>query len=260
MKTRFLLTTMLMVVAILTISADEMTQTASPVINLRMGIEPYERFEYDQSNQNYCKDCFEFYYNMVDIQNTDDDNATIYYRTTQYGVTSEWDVFDSFLPLRFGCSRDFEVEAYAQAEGKLPSEICYASNDFPSDFTLLATVYYIDGLYYITHDDIYYDRKNVTFTSDHPFIGGVYNSWGYEMQPSSYSGDIVMPEQIYWDNQYFNVTTIDRWAFAQSDVASVVIPSSVTKIDDEAFKECSHLTGIEIPKFVTSIGEMAFAG
>ena len=239
MKKRFLLTVMLMVVAISTISADEMMQTAMPDINLWVYVEPYERFEYDQSGDNYSRDCIEIYYNIIEIQNTDGDNVTIYYRTTF--EPSEWFEYPS-IGLVFQCYPGFGIDAYAQAEGKLPSDICHADGYFSNNTALVATVFYIDGLYYITHDP--YNRNDVMFSSDNPFIGGVFND-NYNIT-SNYSGKVVIPNQIFWVNQYYDVTTIDRRAFAQSDVTSVVIPNSITKIDDEAFFECSSLASITI--------------
>ena len=67
------------------------------------------------------------------------------------------------------------------------------------------------------------------------------------------------------------VTAIDKRAFfwkgivsrpliEQSALSSVVIPSSVKSIGDEAFSGCSSLVSITIPDSVTSIGWYAFYG
>ena len=80
-----------------------------------------------------------------------------------------------------------------------------------------------------------------------------------------------------------SVTKIASGAFANRPIASVVIPESVTRIEDrtfsncrslksvtlpksltyigaEAFADCTGLTAIDIPESVTVIGESAFAG
>jgi len=41
-------------------------------------------------------------------------------------------------------------------------------------------------------------------------------------------------------------------------LTNVIIPDSVTRIDDDAFFGCSGLTSIEIPNSVASIGHTAF--
>ena len=55
-------------------------------------------------------------------------------------------------------------------------------------------------------------------------------------------------------------TSIKSYAFAWCCITSVVIPNSVTTIEDFAFRGCSSLTSVTIPDSVTSIGGMAFGG
>ena len=96
---------------------------------------------------------------------------------------------------------------------------------------------------------------------------------------SNYSGDIVVPETVTYEEVTYNVTSIGLRAFSASlNLTSVVIPNSVTTIGDNvfeqsrqltsvtigngvisigcnAFQDCSALTSITIPKSVTSIGD-----
>ena len=53
-----------------------------------------------------------------------------------------------------------------------------------------------------------------------------------------YSGDIVIPESITYNNSKYSVTSIGK----------------------SAFYICSSLTSVTIPNSVTSIGELAFYG
>ena len=48
--------------------------------------------------------------------------------------------------------------------------------------------------------------------------------------------------------------------FGCSSLASIIIPNSVTRIDESAFEDCYSLRTITIPDSVTSIGRFAFNG
>ena len=77
---------------------------------------------------------------------------------------------------------------------------------------------------------------------------------------TKYSGDIVIPSEITYNNVTYSVTSIGEKAFYQCYVlTSVTIGNSVTSIGEEAFAECYGLTSITIPNSVTSIEENAFA-
>lgn len=56
------------------------------------------------------------------------------------------------------------------------------------------------------------------------------------------------------------VVEIGKDAFLEYSVVEVVIPDSVTKIGNYAFKNCANLTSVVIPEAVTSIGDEAFTG
>ena len=56
-----------------------------------------------------------------------------------------------------------------------------------------------------------------------------------------------------------SVTRIGDYAFKNcSGLTSLILPSSVTRIGDYAFYNCSGLTSLTLPSSVTSIGEFAF--
>ena len=94
-------------------------------------------------------------------------------------------------------------------------------------------------------DGIYYDISETTATV----------TYG----DNEYSGDIVIPESITYENSKYSVTSIGYDAFFDcSGLTSVTIPNSVTNIGDNAFYECSGLTSVTIPNSVTSIGDFAF--
>ena len=77
--------------------------------------------------------------------------------------------------------------------------------------------------------------------------------------PNEYSGTINIPESITYNGVLYDVTSIEDAFRGCSNVTSVTIPKSVTSINQSAFEGCS-ITSIIIPNSVTSIGNYAFRG
>ena len=67
--------------------------------------------------------------------------------------------------------------------------------------------------------------------------------------------DVIIPSTV----DGYVVTSIGDQSFIFSDVESVVIPDTVTKIDDYAFCQCNSLKSVKMPKVLTYLGEYAFA-
>ena len=75
-----------------------------------------------------------------------------------------------------------------------------------------------------------------------------------------YSGDIVIPDEVTYNDVEYKVTQIAPTTFYENKgVTSVVIGQNVKQIGGSAFRYCSSLTSISIPASVDTIGEWAFS-
>ncbi len=105
----------------------------------------------------------------------------------------------------------------------------------------------VDGIYYNITDS---EKLTVEVT----YRGSSYNEYEDE-----YTGKVVIPESVIYNDKTYSVTSIGSEAFRFcSGLTSIAIPNSVTSIGYNAFKNCSGLTSIEIPNSVTSIGSDTF--
>ncbi len=73
-----------------------------------------------------------------------------------------------------------------------------------------------------------------------------------------YSGVINIPRTVTNNGTTYTVTGIGLNAFAGSSVTQVIIPNSVTYIDEYAFYLCWDLTSVSIGSGVRTIGDFAF--
>ena len=76
---------------------------------------------------------------------------------------------------------------------------------------------------------------------------------------NSYSGRVLIPRRVTFEDVTYTVTAIDHAAFLGcTDLTSVTIPETVTTIGNTVFSGCTSLASISIPNSVTSIGVYAF--
>lgn len=56
---------------------------------------------------------------------------------------------------------------------------------------------------------------------------------------------VTIPNTIYYEGEYFRVTSIDDEAFSGCDkIPAITIPESVTSIGEEAFRGCPNLRDV----------------
>ena len=112
--------------------------------------------------------------------------------------------------------------------------------------TMFASAIYKGGIWYN------FDHGNRTAEV-------TYRGPSYYAFPNEYTGDVVIPSSVTYNEVEYSVTSIGWGAFYDSSgLISVTIPNSVTSIGDEAFWNCTGLTSVTIGNSVTSIGSSAF--
>ena len=93
--------------------------------------------------------------------------------------------------------------------------------------TLILSVFFSisASAYRVEVDGIYYDISGTTAT--------------VTSGEKEYSGNIVIPESITFENSIYSVTSIGYAAFEECySLTSVTIPNSVTSIGNQAFEGC----------------------
>ena len=94
-------------------------------------------------------------------------------------------------------------------------------------------------------DGIYYNIKGSSATVE---VSSTYYFTGAGWEPSpSYSGDVVIPENVTYDGETFKVIGIRGFAFyGCKNLTSVKIPVSIETVGVEAFCGCTGLTAVYI--------------
>ena len=91
----------------------------------------------------------------------------------------------------------------------------------------------VDGIYYK-----YVSEGIVTVT----YRGSSYSDYSDE-----YSGSVIIPANVTYRNFNYKVISIDQYAFRDcSGLTNLIIPNTVTNINDISFYGCSSLTGIAV--------------
>ena len=99
---------------------------------------------------------------------------------------------------------------------------------FLAFFSILANAYdaFIDGIYYNLN----------TGTQVAEVCSG----------DNNYTGDVVIPSWVTYNDNKYQVTIIGEEAFLNSKITSIFIPNSINKIGNNAFQGCENLTSVNI--------------
>jgi hypothetical protein len=184
-------------------------------------------------------------------------DATIYYHvaikpyTIQPVDSTEWTEYTK--PIVFTELGQYLLEFYAIAPGKLMSRVVHNDINIDSFDPLPEDAdfdFRVDGIHYKILSDSTVGvcaRYRENHYDDH-FVQ-------YHMP--SYSGDIVIPETVTWDDITYTVTTILEDAFWNCELTSISLPNTLTDIDEYSFYSC-QLPKLDIPNSVINIGKEAF--
>lgn len=123
--------------------------------------------------------------------------------------------------------------------------------------TMSAYDFEVDGICYNILSD---HEAEVTYKdlNDSPLY---YDDGEIIFYTSYYTGEVIVPESVNYDNVTYSVVSVGSYAFYNClMLTSVDLPSTVTSIGERAFAECSALAQVVIPNTVESMGYGAFGG
>ena len=228
--------------ASMNMSAEETQQTAAPRF-----VSDFFSQSFENSFDPDYREVYIDFGTVIDIENEDEEEATIYYRSFDCGEPSEW--YEYIFPICPNRQGHYEYEAYAQAPGKLPSDITAFSIDVSMVGTeLLYRACVVDGINYHFIEET---TEVYVCSDDDPHFPS----------DSYYTGDIVIPDEIDFGGEIYAVTGIDAYAFYNCrGLSSVKLPNTIESIGENAFYNCTSLTSIEIPESVTYVQDLAFEG
>ena len=71
-------------------------------------------------------------------------------------------------------------------------------------------------------------------------------------------GELTIPETVNYEGKDYTVTTIAAYGFQETDITSLNLPNSISKIGKYAFYNCQELKNADIPESLTKIENWIF--
>lgn len=182
---------------------------------------------------------------IVEIVPTEEE-CVLYYRVGFYDEGGEF-IFGDWQ--EYGSSLYFtevgiyRIEAYAVVDGKTPS------TQVACEFVI--TPYYPSQVYDFEEAGIFYK-----ITGE-----GKVSVCCETTDYNSYSGEVTIPATVTHDGANYMVNGIADNAFREcTELTGVKIGAYVTTIGDNAFMGCTSLTSLILGDYVTKVGKKAFFG
>jgi len=246
MKKKLLFTLLSAIAVTATLSAQE--QTAAPSI-IEVNSDHYHSIPDDYFSDAKSYDTYIITYNYVTLENNDESEVTIYYR---YDNGSDWAEYSGESLTGYTGT----VEAYAVAEGKLPSEI-------------VSTMMYLYGVYLYSTcvvDDIHYYFEDYNLQDGHygeespSFVASVCSRGESQLYSPPYTGNLIIPSEVEIREDTYVVTGIRNAAFASTfnhscDITGVELPNTIQEVAPSAFAGCTQL-----PRMIIHAVEPPYSG
>ena len=105
----------------------------------------------------------------------------------------------------------------------------------------------------ITHeliDGLWYTLDSVNYCAT---VGCRLGSYGYE-----YSGDIVIPEKVVYNDASYTVVGIEEQAFRGSSITSLIMPNTITTIGKSCFCYCYNLNPVILSENISELPSESF--
>ena len=121
-------------------------------------------------------------------------------------------------------------------------------------YTIFTFCYASANAYDFVSNGIYYnilsaEEATVEITSEYG-----------ENAESTYSGFVNIPQIVYdnFSRTFYTVVGVGKWAFCQSQLEGISLPSSIIRIEEWAFQSCKGISSFVIPENIEYIGDYAF--